>query len=48
MPLDIVFRRPQNWSRLKPYYESTITAVKGGPLYCLQGQGGAHVMAMRG
>ena len=28
MPLKIVFSRPQNWSRLKPYYSSTITAVK--------------------
>ena len=28
MPLRIVFLRPQNWSQLKPYYESTITAVK--------------------
>ena len=28
MPLKIVFLRPQNWSRLKPYYSSTITAVK--------------------
>ena len=29
MPLNVVFLRPQNWSRLKPYYESTITAIKG-------------------
>ena len=29
MPLNIVFLKPQNWSRLKPYYYSTITAVKG-------------------
>ena len=29
MPLNVVFLRPQNWSRLKPYYSSTITAVKG-------------------
>ena len=29
MPLKIVFLRPQNWSQLKPYYYSTITAVKG-------------------
>ena len=28
MPLNIVLLRPQNWSRLKPYYKSTITAVK--------------------
>ena len=28
MPLKILFLRPQNWSRLKPYYQSTITAVK--------------------
>ena len=28
MPLNTVFLRPQNWSRLKPYYSSTITAVK--------------------
>ena len=28
MPLNIVFLRPQNWSRLKPYYYSTTTAVK--------------------
>ena len=28
MPLKIVFSRPQNWSRLKPYYQSTTTAVK--------------------
>ena len=28
MPLNIVFLRPQNWSRLKPYCYSTITAVK--------------------
>ena len=28
MPLNIVFVRPQKWSRLKPYYYSTITAVK--------------------
>ena len=28
MPLNIVLLRPQNWSRLKPYYESTITSVK--------------------
>ena len=27
MPLNIVFLRPQIWSRLKPYYESTITSV---------------------
>ena len=29
MPLKIAFLRPPNWSRLKPYYQSTITAVKG-------------------
>ena len=29
MPLNIVFLRPQNWSQLKPYYYSTIAAVKG-------------------
>ena len=30
MPLNIVFLRPQklDWSRLKPYEQSTITAVK--------------------
>ena len=28
MPLNVVFLRPQNWSRLKPYYQSTTTAVK--------------------
>ena len=28
MPLNIVFLRPQTWSWLKPYYWSTITAVK--------------------
>ena len=28
MPLKIVFSRPQNWSPLKPYFSSTITAVK--------------------
>ena len=28
MPLEIVFLRPQNWSRLKPNHSSTITAVK--------------------
>ena len=28
MPLNIVFSRPQNWSRLKPYYSSTITTSK--------------------
>ena len=28
MPLKIVLLRPQNWSRLKPYYSSIITAVK--------------------
>ena len=28
MPLKIVFLRPQNWSRLKPYYSSTMTTVK--------------------
>ena len=28
MPLNIVFLRAQNWSRLKPYYQNTITAVK--------------------
>ena len=28
MPLKIVLWRPQNLSRLKPYYKSTITAVK--------------------
>ena len=28
MPLNIVFWRPQNRSRLKPYYQNTITAVK--------------------
>ena len=28
MPLKIVFWRPQNWSRLKPYYYSTSTAIK--------------------
>ena len=31
MPLKVVFLRPQNGSRLKPDYSSTITAVKG---YC--------------
>ena len=29
MPWDTVFLRPKYWSRLKPYYWSTITAVKG-------------------
>ena len=24
----LVFPKPQNWSRLKPYYQSTMTAVK--------------------
>ena len=28
MPLKFVFWRPKNGSRLKPYYQSTITAVK--------------------
>ena len=28
MFLKIVFLRPQNWSRLRPYYKSTIAAVK--------------------
>ena len=28
MPLSIVFLRPQNWSRLKPNYQSTTTAVE--------------------
>ena len=28
MPLNEVVLRPQIWSRLKPYYESTITAAK--------------------
>ena len=28
MPLKLVFSKPQNWSRLKPFYSSTIIAVK--------------------
>ena len=28
MPLNIVFGGPQHWSRLNPYYSSTITLVK--------------------
>ena len=29
MPLKIVLLRPHDWSRLNPYYSSTITTVKG-------------------
>ena len=28
MHLNIVFLRPKNWSRLKPYYSSTIATIK--------------------
>ena len=28
MPLSVVFLLPQNWSRLRPYYQSTNTAAK--------------------
>ena len=35
MPLSVVFLRPQNRSRLKPYYQSTITAFKVVAEKCL-------------
>ena len=34
MPSKTVILRPQNWSRLKPYHWSTITAVKGLLNFC--------------